>query len=463
MNTERKTRIITRPNEVRAKIVPSDYNKAGIKRITIYIGKDIYNDFFTKQERKGDTRVKLDLKEDGKLILRKTRYPEGAKLCLQGRGIYGTHKILTTLPSKVDALTLPSSNHALNFNFIKEFGVKSLELMPQSVNKKAIENNMITNKKSLAPKGYEIRLKVNTYNKTFRIYFTKLFYDKFIVRDNDIGRIEFFFPTSPFAKYFFLRRVSDSKYSGKLLPKLGHKIVKNSHSKSYTVMGKIPECFDASFINPENHVVNYQGSEEVIKIYPQLVQNRYATNNTGKGNYDESDELSMISQQDEKGNIYVKDGKDNLIPITAPTNTKELTKKQIDDSNKQIEEYNIMAKFNKNQEARINELEKNQEEIFTGLIEKFNNTTQEVLKSVLENELADIRNTISAKNNDIDEKLIAKANDMFQGILDNILQKELEVIKEQIKGNEKDIKDILKELVKISYREKQSWFSRIFG
>jgi len=125
--------------------------------------------------------------------------------------------------------------------------------------------------------------------------------------------------------------------------------------------------------------------------------------------------------------------------------------------------YNIMAKFNKNQEARINELEKNQEEIFTGLIEKFNNTTQEVLKSVLENELADIRNTISAKNNDIDEKLIAKANDMFQGILDNILQKELEVIKEQIKGNEKDIKDILKELVKISYREKQSWFSRIFG
>jgi hypothetical protein len=78
-----RTKIITKPDEVRAKIVPSDYNKAGVKRITIYIGKNIYNDFFPKQEHKGDTRVKLDLKEDGKLILRKTRYPEGAKLCLQ--------------------------------------------------------------------------------------------------------------------------------------------------------------------------------------------------------------------------------------------------------------------------------------------------------------------------------------------------------------------------------------------
>jgi hypothetical protein len=123
-------------------------------------------------------------------------------------------------------------------------------------------------------------------------------------------------------------------------------------------------------------------------------------------------------------------------------------------------EENIMSISPKEINKRINELEKNQEEMFSGLIEKFNitHTTQEVLKIVLEKELADIRNTIGAKNNDIDEKLIAKANDMFQGILDNILQKELEVIKEQIKGNEKDIKDILKELVKISLREKQSWF-----
>jgi len=442
MNTERKTRIITRPKEVRAKIVPSDYNKAGVKRITIYIGKDIYNDFFTKQERKGDTRVKLDLKEDGKLILRKTRYPEGAKLCLQGRGIYGTHKILTTLPSKFDSSTLPSSNHALNFNFIKEFGVKSLELMPQSVNKKAIENNMIINKKSLAPKDYEIRLKVNTYNKTFRLYFTKLIYDKFIVRGNNIGRIEFKFPVSPLAKYFFLRRVSDLKSSGK---KLGHKIIKNSHSNSYTVMGRIPEYFDASFITPENHVVNYVTAElagNVVTIHPQTIETLI-------------NKKEPILQHFKCYTELAKDSIGNELSLVIPINDHHLTK--------QYMEENIMSISPKEINKRINELEKNQEEMFSGLIEKFNNTTQEVLKSVLENELADIRNTISAKNNDIDEKLIAKANDMFQGILDNILQKELEVIKEQIRGNEKDIKDILKELVKISLREKQSWFSRIFG
>ena len=443
MNTERKTRIITRPNEVRAKIVPSDYNKAGVKRITIYIGKDIYNDFFTKQERKGDTRVKLDLKEDGKLILRKTRYPEGAKLCLQGRGIYGTHKILTTLPSKFDSSTLPSSNHALNFNFIKEFGVKSLELMPQSVNKKAIENNMIINKKSLAPKDYEIRLKVNTYNKTFRLYFTKLIYDKFIVRGNNIGRIEFKFPVSPLAKYFFLRRVSDLKSSGK---KLGHKIIKNSHSNSYTVMGRIPEYFDASFITPENHVVNYVTAElagNVVTIHPQTIETLI-------------NKKEPILQHFKCYTELAKDSIGNELSLAIPIDDHHLTK--------QYMEENIISISPKEINKRINELEKNQEEMFSGLIEKFNNTTQEVLKSVLENELADIRSAINAKNNDIDEKLIAKANDMFQGILDNIMQKELEVIREQIKDNEEYIKYILKELLIISHKkEEKSWFSRFFG
>ena len=124
-----------------------------------------------------------------------------------------------------------------------------------------------------------------------------------------------------------------------------------------------------------------------------------------------------------------------------------------------------MATFNKNHEARISELERTQEEMFGGLIEKFNNTTQEVLKNVLENELADIRSLIEAKNNDADEKLIAKANDMFQSILDNIMQKELDSIREQIKGNEKDIKDIMKELVIINREkaESKSWFARLFG
>lgn len=467
MSAIKRARVITKPSEVRAKIVPSDYNNTGKKRITIYLGKEIYNKFFTKKERENITRVKLDLTKDGNLILRKVLdYREGTKLCIQGLGTFGTHKVLTTLPAGFDASTLPSWNHALNFNFVDDFGLKSLELIPPVKNNKNNKNNknsepknkrMIINKKSLAPKEYEIRLKVNTYNKTFRLYFTKLLYDRFIVRGNDIGRVEFEFPIDLSVKYFFLKRVSGITGRGK---PIGHKIIKNSHSNSYTVMGKIPEYFDASFINPVNHIVNYDIAVKdsgIIKIYPQLDQNKFVSNNTGKSNYNKSDELLRIYQQDKKGVIFVKDGKGNLIPITAPTNDINLTKKQ-------IEEYNFMTTSNKNQEARISELEKNQEEILGGLIEKFNNTTQEVLKSVLENELADIRSLIEAKNNDADEKLIAKANDMFQGILDNIMQKELDSIREQIKGNEKDIKEILKELIIINREkaESKSWFARLF-
>lgn len=468
MSAIKRARVITKPSEVRAKIVPSDYNNTGKKRITIYLGKEIYNKFFTKKERENITRVKLDLTENGNLILRKVLdYREGTKFCMQGLGTFGTHKVLTTLPAGFDASVLPSCNHALNFNFVDDFGLKSLELIPpvknnvNNINSNPINKRMIINKKSLAPKEYEIRLKVNTYNKTFRLYFTKLVYDKFIVRGNDIGRIEFEFPRDLSAKYFFLRRVSGMTGRGR---PLGHKIIKNSHSNSYTVMGKIPEYFDASFINPVNHVVNYDivatvgYINEIIKIYPQLDQDKSTSNNTGKGNYDKSEELLRIYREDKKSILFVKDGKGNLIPITSPTNDINLTKKQ-------IEEYNFVATSNKNQEARISELERNQEEILGGLIEKFNNTTQEVLKSVLENELADIRSLIEAKNNDADEKLIAKANDMFQGILDNIMQKELDSLREQIKGNEKDIKDIMKELVIINREkaESKSWFARLFG
>lgn len=438
MSAIKRARVITKPSEVRAKIVPSDYNNAGKKRITIYLGKEIYNKFFTKKERENITRVKLDLTENGNLILRKVLdYREGTKLCMQGLGTFGTHKVLTTLPAGFDASVLPSCNHALNFNFVDDFGLKSLELIPpvknnvNNKNSEPINKRMIINKKSLAPKEYEIRLKVNTYNKTFRLYFTKLVYDRFIVRGNDIGRVEFEFPRDLSAKYFFLRRVSGITGRGK---PIGHKIIKNSHSNSYTVMGKIPEYFDASFINPVNHVVNYDiaiaaRDSGIIKIYP-------------KQGYD----------------IYREDKNGNLIPFTPVTNDINLTKKQ-------IEEYHFMTTSNKNQEARISELERNQEEILGGLIEKFNNTTQEVLKSVLENELADIRSLIEAKNNDVDEKLIAKANDMFQGILDNIMQKELDSLREQIKGNEKDIKDIMKELVIINREkaESKSWFARLFG
>ncbi len=449
MNTERKTRIITKSDEVRAKIVPSDYNKAGVKRITIYIGKDVYNDFFTKQEQKKDIRVKLDLKEDGKLVLRKTRYPEGAKLCLQGRGTYGTYKIMTTLPLQFDYSTLPSSNHAFNFNFIKEFGIKSLELIPQTVNKKTVKNTMVINKKSLAPKDLQIRLKVNKHNKTFRLYFSKAVYDKFIVKNSLAGRVIFHFP-KPHAvgnkPYFVLERVTaGSVFFNNQKRLLGHKIVKNDHSSSYTLMGNIPEYWDDSLINPENHIVNYVTAElagNVVAIYPQTIENL-------------TNKKEPILQHFKFYTELAKDSMVNELSLSIPNDDHHLTK--------QYMEENIMSISPKELNKRINELEKNQQEMFGGLIEKFNNTTQEVLKSVLENELADIRNTISAKNNDIDEKLIAKANDMFQGILDNILQKELEVIKEQIKGNEKDIKDILKELVKISHKEKESWFSRIFG
>lgn len=442
MSAIKRARVITKPSEVRAKIVPSDYNNAGKKRITIYLGKEIYNKFFTKKERENITRVKLDLTKDGNLILRKVLdYREGSKLCMQGLGTFGTHKVLTTLPAKFDASVLPSCNHALNFNFVNDFGLKSLELIPpvkNNINSNPINKQMVVTKKSLAPKSHEIRLKINTYNKTFRLYFTKLVYDRFIVKDGEIGRVAFDFPKDPCAKSFFLRRVSALSSKGK---PLGHKIIKNSHSNSYTVMGKIPEYFDASFINPVNHVVNYfhnLGTVDfpvVIRIDPELTYT---------------------------GDIYI-DNKSGIkiaerIPIATPTNDINLTKKQ-------IEEYKIMNTFTKTIEARVSELEKNQEEILGGLIEKFNNTTQEVLKSVLENELAEIRSLIEAKNNDADEKLISKANDMFQGILDNIMQKELDSIREQIKGNEKDIKEILKELVIINRKkaESNSWFARLFG
>lgn len=467
MSARKRARVITKPSEVRAKIVPSDYNNTGKKRITIYLGKEIYNKFFTKKERENITRVKLDLTKDGNLILRKVLdYREGTKLCMQGLGTFGTHKVLTTLPAGFDVSNLPSCNHALNFNFVDDFGLKSLELIPpvkNNVNNKSdkpVNKRMIINKKSLAPKEYEIRLKVNTYNKTFRLYFTKLVYDRFIVKDGEIGRVAFDFPEDPCAKSFFLRRVSGITGKGK---PIGHKIIKNSHSNSYTVMGKIPEYFDASFINPVNHVVNYDIAVKdsgIIKIYPQLDQNKFVSNNTGKSNYNKSDELLRIYQQDKKGGIFVKDGKGNLIPITAPTNDINLTKKQ-------IEEYNFMTTSNKNQEARISELERNQEEIFGGLIEKFNNTTQEVLKSVLENELADIRRLIKTRDIDkeIDKKVLDKTDEQLQIMF---ILKELDKLKAQIKeliiiNKELDkLKEQIEELIIIN-REKRSWFARLFG
>ena len=280
---DKKQKVFTKPNEIRIKLRIDSLAK-NYRRATFYFGHKVISKFFTNKELKDGARVVVSVINTS-ILIEKAKREEGIKLYLQGRGTLGIYKFQTSLRGELinqlpdlkvkdfEITKVMHKNRMIRVNLdCSELDAKTIK---QAITKTDKDVKLLT-KRELAPKGAEIRLKINEYKKTFRLYFTKETYNNFILENGIPGRVTFIFvPATPNSNSVISMVRVDSQN-----PLKGNKVVKVA---SYTVQGVIPSNFDITGINTENHVVRYkhivENDTSFIDIYPEFKDSTIVKNN----------------------------------------------------------------------------------------------------------------------------------------------------------------------------------------
>lgn len=437
---EKKTKIFTKPNEIRIKL-KTDSLSLQYRRATFYFGNKVVNKLFTKKELKEGARVLISVINTS-ILIEKARKNEGIKLFLQGNGTLGIYKFQASLYGELinklpdlkvkdfEVTKVMHENRMIRVNLdCSELDAKTIK----EVATKTDKDIKLPTKRELAPNGAEIRLKINEYKKTFRLYFTKETYNNFILKNGIPGRVNFIFvpATSKSNAFISMIRVEGEN------PTKGNKVVKVA---SYTVQGVIPSNFDITGINTENHIVKYkhiiEGDTSFINIYPEF---KYSTNNLVP---------CIPSQQKEVLEEKITITKDDVSKKYIEVLYKKIEQLESDIDKlqrhsicfiKNSEVYKLFSKL----EDKINKLDLKQKDLISEYTKLEENSVNKVLKKVENKIIQTTRSDAINLNEEIDKitqehsrinTKIRVVNELLQKVSSDIKEKQKQESKSFLKG-----------------------------
>lgn len=272
----KKMRVFTKPDEIKIKLKTETLTKS-YRKATFYFGKKIIDKLFTTKEQKEGVRILVSV-INSSILIEKAKKDEGIKLFLQGNGALGVRKCQASLYGEL--ICKLTEFKVKDFEFIKNIKMIRINLDCSELDGKSIDieddkNKKLTKpltKRELAPIDKQIRIKVNEYKKTFRLYFTKKVYDNLVPKNSGTGRVKFEFHPASSSEDAYISMIRINSDNKKEKTK-GNKILKVA---SYTVVGIIPSSFDLSGINTDNHIVRYRNVIEdengvyKFNIYPEF-------------------------------------------------------------------------------------------------------------------------------------------------------------------------------------------------